>query len=96
MAGMQGKLIICTHRRFGPQRPSCAARGSETLAEQLEQALAERGIELELERVECLGECESGPNMRLAPGGTFFRGVDETRLNEVLEAAAAFAAAGRD
>lgn len=93
---MEGKLIICTHHRIDPRRSSCGGSGSEALAEQLEQAFAERGIDLGIERVECLGACGEGPNMRLAPGGPFFRGVDEATLEGVIAAAAAFAAAPRD
>lgn len=85
---METKLIICINRRNGPHSPSCAARGSEALAERLEQALA--GC-VEIERVHCLGECESGPNMRLAPGGPLFQGVNEKMLDKVIEAARRFA-----
>ncbi len=87
---METKLIICINRRLNPRQPSCAARGAEALAERLEQALD--GF-VEIERVNCLGECETGPNMRLAPGGPFFRGVDEGSLDEVIAAALEFAAA---
>ena len=62
-------LLVCVNRRLGLGAPSCAGRGSERLAERLEQRLAERGLNLELRRIHCFGECERGPNLRLTPGG---------------------------
>jgi (2Fe-2S) ferredoxin len=42
------------------------------MADELEQQLADEGLSIEVKRVECLGQCERGPNLRIAPGGCFY------------------------
>lgn len=79
------KVIICTHHRANPTQPSCAARGSLDIAERLEVEIAARGWDISLERFPCLGLCENGPNLRLAPGGPFRSGVTSIRMEEVLQ-----------
>ena len=73
-------LIVCVNRRLDPGRPSCAARGSEKNATALEKGISDRGIDIEVERIVCLGHCADGPTMRLAPGGAFFH---NTKLEDI-------------
>jgi NADH:ubiquinone oxidoreductase subunit E len=73
-------LIICVNRRLDPGRTSCAARGSEEIAKAIEDGVNERQINIEIERICCLGHCNDGPTMRMAPGGAFFH---ETGLDDV-------------
>ena len=77
-------LIICVNRRLGDQ-PCCAARGGVEQADRLEDAIAERRLDVKVERVHCLGVCARGPNMRLAPGGAFFFGVLADDIPAVIE-----------
>ena len=65
-------IIVCINRRLTPDRPSCAARGSEALAEALEEAARPWGIPVT--RLKCFGRCDEGPNVRIR-GGRFFRGA---------------------
>lgn len=69
---MKQKIIICVNYRSNPNQPSCAARGSEAIAQCLEQEITERGLPASVERFYCLGYCERGPNLRLTPEGRFF------------------------
>lgn len=68
-------IVICINRRLGAGTPSCAAGGSEALAAELERQLVGAGLAVELKRIQCLGQCEQGPNLRIAPGGEFYHGV---------------------
>jgi len=45
--------------------------------------LAEQ-LEVPVVRRECLNRCESGPVMRIAPGGPFFTEIDEARLAHIM------------
>ncbi|SDG87435.1 (2Fe-2S) ferredoxin domain-containing protein [Roseospirillum parvum] len=64
-------LLVCTNRRFGADRPSCAGRGSEKLLKRLRRRLAELGRdEVVVEESPCFGHCRHGPNARLL-GGAF-------------------------
>lgn len=65
------KLAICTNRRLSGNQPSCGNRDAEQLASELEAALQRHGLPIPLERSDCLGHCEQGPTLRLAPMGAF-------------------------
>ena len=45
-------------------------------------------------RRECLGRCEQGPAMRIAPGGPFFTEIDEAGLATIIRELEKFIAAG--
>lgn len=77
-------LIVCVNRRFQSDKGSCAEKGSEALADALEKAIADRKINITLERIRCLGECGNGPSMRLAPGGKFFLKVKPDDIVGIL------------
>lgn len=73
-------VMVCINRRFRGDQPSCAARGSEAIADAVEAGIAQRRIAIKMERVICLGQCTKGPTVRFAPGGRFNLG---TRLEDV-------------
>lgn len=77
-------LMICVNRRFRMDEPSCAGRGSEDLADRLEAAILERGLDIKLERSVCMGHCRTGPTIRLAPGGRFYHGPDPQEVEALV------------
>ena len=68
-------LLVCVNHRPQFDKPSCASRGSEAIADALETGIAERSLHVQVERKCCLGQCNDGPTLRLAPGGDFLLGV---------------------
>ena len=79
--------MICINRRFRTNEPSCAGRGSEALADRLEQEIQSRGINLIVERSKCMAYCRSGPTFRLAPGGKFYHGPSDDEIAALLDEA---------
>ena len=77
-------IIVCVNRRLGHNRPSCAGRGSEAIADALEAAAAERGVEVT--RLKCFGRCDEGPNLRIR-GGRFFRGASLEDVPAIVDEA---------
>lgn len=77
-------LAICVNRRFGTDRPSCAGRGSVELADRVEKEIAERSLDVSVERICCFGFCREGPNMRLYPGGSIYYEVSEQDLPTII------------
>lgn len=69
------QVIVCVNRRGGPGLASCAARGSEAIADALELKLEALGQPGKVVRIRCFGRCTEGPNLRFAPGGAFHRGT---------------------
>lgn len=78
-------FLICINRRFDSGKPSCAARGSLALAEAIETGVRERRIDIDVERIVCLGQCQHGPSMRFAPGGDFLLGVSMDQVADILD-----------
>jgi len=92
------RLIVCINQRLGAGQPSCAGSGSLKLIERIENLIGERGLAVPVVRRECLGRCEQGPTMRIAPGGPFFTEIDDAALAQILAELENFIAAehGRD
>ena len=78
-------IVVCVNRRFRADQPSCAARGSIAVAEALESGVEERRLAVRVERICCLGECQRGPTVRVAPGGAFFLGVTADDVPGILD-----------
>jgi NADH:ubiquinone oxidoreductase subunit E len=85
---MAKKLLVCTNFRANPNNPSCAARGSELVLNALQIELANNHIEIEVSQ--CMGYCDVGPNVRLAPNGEFFHEVSAAKLAKLIKAAKKF------
>lgn len=77
--------MICVNRRFRADEASCAARGSQALADALETGIRQRRIDIKTERSVCLGHCQVGPSIRLAPGGRFILGKTLDDVNDLLD-----------
>ena len=79
------RLVVCINRRLGAGQRSCAGSGSLALIDELEAMIAAEGLDTPVVRRECLGRCEEGPAMRIAPGGPFFTRIDESTLVHIMD-----------
>ena len=86
------RLICCINRRLGTGQRSCAGSGSLELIETLETMIAGAGLEVPVVRRECLGRCEEGPVIRIAPAGPFFTELDAAALPDLVAELQAFVA----
>ena len=78
------RLIVCVNRRLGTGQRSCVGSGSLDLIDRLEAMMASENLDVPLVRRECLGRCEQGPVMRIAPAGPFFCEIDDAGLDRIL------------
>ena len=90
----QVRLIVCINRRLGSGQRSCAGSGSLDLIARIEQLIVEQRIEVPVVRRECLGRCEEGPTMRIAPGGPYFTEINAGTLPLIIAELKRFIAAG--
>jgi len=74
-------ILVCSNRRLN--KPACAGHGSEALLQQLKQALAGYGDRVQVEATCCMGFCDKGPNIRVAPAGNFYVGFDMQQLEQL-------------
>ncbi|NWF37142.1 (2Fe-2S) ferredoxin domain-containing protein [Mariprofundus sp. KV] len=79
------QVVVCSNHRANPAHPSCAARGGEALAIKLEAEIAARALQIRVSRFPCLGYCDRGPAVKLAPGGGFICEIDPDNLEAVLQ-----------
>jgi (2Fe-2S) ferredoxin len=84
------KILVCTNFRANLNNPSCAARNSQLVLNALKEELINKHIVIEVEASPCMGYCNVGPNLRLAPNGEFFHGVTVTNLAKLIQAAKKF------
>ncbi len=78
------RLIACVNQRLGSGQRSCAASGSLDLIKQLESMIGIENLEIPIVRRECLGRCDEGPAIRIAPAGPFFLEVDQQSLPDII------------
>jgi len=78
------RVVVCINERLGTGQRSCVGSGSLDLINQLESMIAAENLQVPLVRRECLGRCEQGPVMRIAPAGPFFCEVDAARLQTIM------------
>lgn len=68
-------IIVCVNHRANPNQPSCGARGSQAVATAIEDEINQYQLNIQVERIYCLGFCSQGPNLRIAPEGRFIHHV---------------------
>lgn len=86
------KLMVCVNERAPQDGASCAPRGGCGIHAALLAALEREPLPVEVAAVRCLGTCDRGPSLRLAPNNTWFYGAhveDVAAIVEQLREAAA-------
>ncbi|MEP0337635.1 MAG: (2Fe-2S) ferredoxin domain-containing protein [Alphaproteobacteria bacterium] len=78
-------IMICINRRLRSGLASCAARSSEDLAKAIEAEVQARGLDIRVERTVCMGRCDFGPTVRVAPGGAFHLGLAPDDVGRFLD-----------
>lgn len=78
------RLIVCVNERLGAGQRSCVGSGSLDLINQLQAMLVAENLDLPIVRRECLGRCEEGPVMRIAPAGPYFCEIDAAALRKIV------------
>lgn len=84
------RLVVCVNERLGPGKKSCAGSGSRELIALLQQRIEAQGLEIGITEQVCLGRCEEGIAMRIAPGGPFFTQVVAGDLDKITQALITF------
>ena len=86
------RLIVCVNERLGSGQRSCVGSGNLDYIADMRQLISDAGLPVSIVERACLGRCEQGPVMRIAPGGDFFTDIDAASLPQILSALKAFLA----
>ena len=84
------RLIVCINQRLGTGQRSCVGSGNLGYIRQIRELIQASGLGVAVVERECLGKCEEGPVMRIAPGGRFFTEIDESTLPQIIDELKAF------
>lgn len=74
------RLVACVNKRLGIGQRSCVDSGNLDYIAEIETLIEQAGLDIAIIKRECLGKCEKGPVMRIAPGGRFFTEINRTSL----------------
>ena len=79
-------LVCCSYRQGNDSMGKCQKKGGPGLLPLLHEGLDDRGIEnVLISSTGCLNACDNGPVMAIYPEGYWYGGVDEERLEEILD-----------
>lgn len=80
-------IFVCNSFRIGgdPQG-TCNRKNAVTLLQQLEEEIADRGIDAMVSSTGCLKICEKGPVMVIYPQGWWYGQMDESKVEQILDA----------
>lgn len=69
------------------QGGDCKKRGAKDTRKAFKSELRAAGMngEVRVDCVDCLGLCKQGPNVIVYPSGTWYLGLDEGRVPEVVD-----------
>ena len=84
--GFSGRptLTLCVNMRKEEFVQSCGRRGAPEILARLEQEIATKGLQVDLQTIACLGLCAKGPNARVAPSNSWFHLITPDDVPELV------------
>lgn len=80
-------IFVCNSFRVsGEAQGVCANKGAKDLMAVLQEGLLDRGIDGIVTATGCLKVCDRGPVMVVYPHNWWYGGVDEDKVEEILDA----------
>jgi len=86
------RLVVCVNQRLGIGQRSCGGSGNLGYIRRVRELIDAAGLDVAVDEQVCFGKCEQGPVMRIAPGGRFFTGIDESELPKIVRELESFIA----
>lgn len=79
------RVLVCVNPIQGGRAQCCGRNGGEEIAAGLEEGVKARHLDVEVKRMICMGRCDRGPTVRLAPGQDFVLGKSPADVPELLD-----------
>ncbi len=68
-------VTVCINDRDERFAPCCGRHGGPQILAALQDAVARGEMDADIQTIRCLGLCEKGPNLRVAPSGSLYHEV---------------------
>ena len=89
-ADFQGRptVTVCINDRDERFAPCCGRHGGREIVAALRAAVGGRGLDVDVQTINCLGLCQKGPNLRIAPSGSLYHALTVDDVPTVVDALA--------
>jgi (2Fe-2S) ferredoxin len=84
------RLVVCVNERLGSGQRSCVGSNNLEYIGKIRSMIEAENLSVPIIERICLGKCEQGPVMRIAPGGRFFTEITDARLQDIIDEIKAF------
>jgi (2Fe-2S) ferredoxin len=78
------RLVVCINERLGSRQRSCVGSNNLEYIGKIRSMIEAENLSVPIIERICLGKCEQGPVMRIAPGGRFFTEITEASLRDII------------
>ena len=85
--GFSGRptVTVCINDRDERFAPCCGRHGGPQILAALNEAVARRELDAEIQTIRCLGLCEKGPNLRVAPSVSLYHAIAVGDIPELID-----------
>ncbi len=79
-------IFVCNSFRIsGEPQGICNKKDAASLLQFIENEILDRGLDAMVSSTGCLKVCEKGPIMIVYPQGWWYGGIDEDKVDEILD-----------
>ena len=78
-------VTVCINDRDERFAPCCGRHGGPDIFAALQDAVARRGLNVDVQTIRCLGLCAKGPNVRIAPSGSLYHAVSPADVPALVD-----------
>lgn len=80
-------ILVCnSYRVAGDAKGFCNKTGAGDLIQYISEECADRGLDVAVSSTACLNVCSQGPVMVIHPNNLWYGGINEDRIDEILDA----------
>ena len=83
----QYHIFVCnSFRMSGEPQGVCNKKGAPPFLQYIEEEILDRGLDAMVSATGCLKVCDRGPAMVIYPMGHWYGELDESKIDEILDA----------
>jgi (2Fe-2S) ferredoxin len=80
-------ILVCnSYRVVGDAQGACNRKGATGLLQYINEGCSDRGLNAVVTTTACLNVCAQGPIMVVQPNNFWYGGINEDRVDEILDA----------